>query len=105
MADASAARNTQAPIRPDWWSKSVAGVVLGFSLAIAMAGLFAWIGPGGPAAVNKLQFIMWLVVPIWLGVASVCFLFRSGRQAWMWLGCANILAHTALLAARSPLLH
>lgn len=96
---------TPAPIRPDWWSKTLAGVILGFLLAIALAGLFSWIGPGGPAAVNKLQLVMWMVAPIWLGVVSVCFLFRSGRQAWLWLGCANILAHTALLAARSPLLH
>ncbi|MFC5359346.1 hypothetical protein [Azospirillum himalayense] len=105
MVDASSTRNTPTPIRPDWWSKILAGVVLGFALAIALSGLFAWIGPGGPAAVNKLQFIMWLVVPIWLGVFSFSFLFRSGRQAWLWLGCASVLAHTALLAARGPLLH
>ncbi|MBK3733442.1 hypothetical protein FBZ83_103113 [Azospirillum brasilense] len=105
MTDTSSTRNPQAPIRADWWSKSVAGVVLGFALAIALSGLFAWIGPGGPAAVNKLQFVMWLVVPIWLGVVSLCFLFRSGRQAWLWLGGATVLAHTALLAARSPLLN
>ncbi|CAO3379114.1 hypothetical protein [Azospirillum argentinense] len=104
MADASSLPKAPAPIRPDWWSKSLAGVVLGFALAVALSGLFAWIGPGGPTAVNKLQLVMWLVVPIWLGIASACFLFRDGRQAWLWLGGANILAHTALLAARSPLL-
>ncbi len=51
MTDASSIRNTHAPIRPDWWSKSVAGVVLGFSLAIALSGLFAWSGIArkGPA--------------------------------------------------------
>ncbi len=101
----STAAKTPAPIRPDWWSKTLAGVILGFLLAVALAGLFAWIGPGGLSAVNKIQLIMWMVAPIWLGVVSFCFLFRSGRQAWLWLGCATILAHTALLAARSPLLH
>ncbi|SMH47201.1 hypothetical protein [Azospirillum agricola] len=89
------------PIRPDWWSKSLAGTLLGFTLAIALSGLFAWAGPGGPRALNKIQFNMWMVAPIWLGVVSFCFLFRSGLRAWLWLGGANLLAYAALHAART----
>ena len=93
----------QAAIRPDWWSKSLAGVLLGFTLAIALSGLVTWIGPGGPAAVNKFQFTMWIVAPLWLGVVSFCFLFRSGVRAWVWLGSSNLAAYAALLACRGPL--
>lgn len=87
-------------IRHDWLSKSLAGALLGFGLAVALAGLFAWAGPGGPDAPNKYQFVMWLVAPIWLGAASFCFLFRSGLCAWLWLGGANLLAHGGLYACR-----
>ncbi len=86
--------------RLDWASKSVAGTVLGFGLAVGLVGLFAWVGPGGLRAVNKFQFNMWLVPPLWLGILSASFLFRSGLRAWMWLGGANVLAHAALYACR-----
>lgn len=85
-----------ADFRADWLSKSLAGSVLGFTLAIALAGLFAVAGPGGLEARNKYQFVMWLVAPIWLGVASLVFLFRSGLAACLWLGGANLLAFGGL---------
>lgn len=89
-----------AEIRPDWLSKSVAGSVLGFTLAIALAGLVALVGPGGLEARNKYQFVMWLVAPIWLGVASLVFLFRSGLRAFLWLGGANLLGYGGLYLCR-----
>lgn len=85
-----------AQIRPDWLRKSLAGSVLGFTLAIALAGLFAVSSPGGLEARNKYQLVMWLVAPIWLCVASLVFLFRSGLFAFLLLGGANVLAFGAL---------
>lgn len=93
-----------AEFRRDWLSKSVAGSVLGFTLAVALAGLFAVAGPGGLEARNKYQFVMWLVAPLWLGVAGFVFLFRSGRVAFLWLGGANLLAFGGLYLCRR-LLH
>jgi hypothetical protein len=90
--------------RSDWLSKSLSGSALGFTLAIALAGLFAVAGPGGLDARNKYQFVMWLVAPIWLGVASLVFFFRSGRAAFLWLGGANLLAFGCLYLSRR-LLH
>lgn len=88
------------PIRRDILSKSLAGVFLGFALAIALAGLFAHLGPEGLEGRNKYQLVMWLVAPIWLGVLSCVFLFRSGLRAWAWLGGASLLAHGGLHACR-----
>jgi hypothetical protein len=89
-----------AEFRSDWLSKSVAGTSLGFTLAVALAGLFAVAGPGGLEARNKYQFVMWLIAPIWLGVVSLVFLFRSGRAAFLWLGGANLLAFGGLYLCR-----
>ena len=88
-------------MKTDWWSKSLAGIVAGFTLALALAGLFAWVGPGGINAVNKYQLIMWMVTPLWLTAVSLVFLFPSGCHAWAWLGGANVFAWIALVAARA----
>lgn len=88
------------PVRDDWLSKTLAGTLLGFGLAMAVAGLVAWAGPGGTAATNKFQFVMWLVAPVWVGVLSFCYLFRNGRQAWLWLGAANVVVFAGLFACR-----
>jgi len=90
--------------RQDWIGKTSAGVILGFCLAISLAGTLAWLGPGGLDAKNKFQFILWIVPPIWLGVAAFCYFFRTGLQAWLWLGSANLLAYGMMVLLRS-LLH
>lgn len=88
-------------IQPHWLGKSLAGVVLGYTLALACVGLFAWLGPGGIAAGNKTQFTMWLIAPLWMSVFVPVYLFRSGLRAWLWLGAANIVAYSVLLAVRA----
>lgn len=87
-------------IQRDWVSKTSAGAILGFSLAIALAGLFAWLSPGGLATPNKFQLVMWLIAPIWLTTLSLCFFFSSGIRAWLWLGGVNLLAYAGLFACR-----
>lgn len=94
------AKPKRPPIQPHWWSKTLAGCVLGFSLALALMGLFAWLGPGGIEAPNKVQFNMWLVPVIWMAVFAFVYLFRTGLRAWLWLGAANVAAFSALLVAR-----
>ena len=85
----------------DWFLNSAAALVAGFALSIALSGLFAWLGPGGLSPVNKYQFNMWIVPPIWLVIASFAMSFARGWQAWLWLGIANLLAWGALLAVQA----
>lgn len=90
---------TPRPIQRDWLSKTLAGTLLGFTLALGASGLFALATPGLATGI-KAQLAMWLVPPVWLGVLSGCFLFGSGLRAWLWLGAANLLVFGALAAAR-----
>lgn len=86
-------------IRRDWLAKSLAGSLLGLTLAFALSGLLPVLASGvAPAA--RAQLMMWLVAPVWLGVLASCFFFRSGLRAWLWLGGANLLAWAALCATR-----
>lgn len=86
-------------IERDWLSKTLAGGLLGFALAIGCSGLFLQLGP--PLAGNiKPQLAMWMVAPIWLGVLSCCYFFQNGKRAWFGLGGATLLVAAALGAAR-----
>ena len=76
------------PIRPDWVSKTLAGLVLGLCLALIASALLMTQLRGMPLAVGG-QLAMWLVPPVWLGVLSGVYFFRSGLHAWAWLLGAN----------------
>ena len=88
------------PIQPHWWSKSIVGCLLGFSLALAISGLWAWWGPGGIDAADKVQFNMWIVTPFWMIIFSLVYLFRTGWQALAFLAAFNGVAWTLLAIAR-----
>ena len=98
------ARNARAvqpgAIQPDWWSKTLAGALFGFGLGIAISGLVAWAGSGGPWQANKYQAAMWLVVPISILVLAFTYLFRRSWHAWLYLALANVLAFGLLAACR-----
>ena len=90
----------QDKLQPDWWTKSLAGLILGFTLALGLVGLFAWFGPGGIDADTKVQFNMWLITPIWLLILSFSFMFKTGLRAIGYLSLFNILTYIVLYTFR-----
>src|SRR5262249_12256467 len=87
--------------RPDWVSKASAGAILGLGLALSLVGLYAYLGPGGiNAPGGRYSLMSHLEAIVWISVFGFCFLFRSGRAAWAWLGAANLIAFAALFACR-----
>lgn len=98
---------TTEKVQPDWWGKIFAGAVFGLALSFGMVGLFAWLGSDGlthTISVEKhswrTQFNMWIIPPIWLLILSFVFMFRSAKQALIWLGGANILVYVLLYFVR-----
>lgn len=83
----------------DWMSKTLAGVVLGFTLAMGCAGLLNWLTADLPLSTRG-QLTMWLTAPVWMGVLSGVFFFRSGKHAWIGLASANLLVFAILAASR-----
>lgn len=94
----TANRRRRQSIHPDWISKTLAGGVGGLALALALLGIFTWLSEGGIQPGDKVQVVMWLVPPVWLGFFSCAYLFPSGRQACFWIGVANLLGYTALFS-------
>lgn len=88
-------------IARDWWSKTFAGLILGFLLSLALVGIFAWIGPGGINAPEKNQFVMWMITPIWMLILSFIYLCRSGLRAISYLLIANALAYAVFFIVRT----
>jgi len=85
-------------IQPHWWTKTLAGLTLGLTLAYALVAIFAWYGPGGIDAPVKVQFNMWLISPIWLLILSFSFLFKTGLKAIGYLLLANIIFYGIFFA-------
>jgi hypothetical protein len=87
-APADRAMVTPRSIRPDWISKTLAGLLLGFSLSIIAAGILMTQLQGMRLEVSG-QFAMWLVPLVWLTVWALVYFFSSGFRAWAWLMAAN----------------
>lgn len=87
-------------LQPDWWTKTLAGLILGFFLALGLVGLFAWFGPGGIDVAVKVQFNMWIIPFIWLLIFSFSFLFKTGWRAMGYLSLFNILVYVTLYSFR-----
>ncbi len=86
-----------------WFGKTMAGTVLGYTLALALSGVIALLTPGGLGGEGKIQFVMWTIAPVWAGVLGFVFLFRDSLRAWLWLGAANAVAWAALWGLKACL--
>ncbi len=84
------------PIQRDWFSKTLAGTLLGLTLALECSGVFVRLNPSMAEPVRA-QLAMWMVAPIWLGTLGGTYLFSSGWRAWLWLAGGNMLVVGALI--------
>lgn len=84
-----------------WLGKTLAGTVPGYTLAVALSGVIAWLTPGGLGGGGKIQFNMWMIAPLWATVLGFVYLFRDSLRAWLWLGAANVVAFATLWALAS----
>lgn len=98
MADVKKSRK-----EPTWLGKSLAGALLGLLLAFILMAFFAWYGPGGIDARDKVQFNMWMIPLIWLSIFSLTYLFNSSKQAWLILGGLNIVLYSLFYILRGGL--
>ncbi|MBR0565426.1 hypothetical protein J5J83_04750 [Azoarcus sp. L1K30] len=83
----------------DWFAKTSAGALLGFTLAIGCSGLFSCLASDMPLSIRG-QLAMWMMAPVWIGVLSCVYFFRSGKHAWVWLSAANLVVFCILAACR-----
>ncbi len=87
--------------QPTWLGKTLAGTFLGLALSFIFVAFFAWYGPGGIDARDKVQFNMWMITPVWLTIFSFSYLFNSAKQAWLILGSLTVLLYGVFFMLRS----
>ncbi|VVE62553.1 transmembrane lipoprotein [Pandoraea captiosa] len=81
------------------WSRTLAGLVLGFFAAMALCGAFAYMTPSGwhTAAIPVIA----LFPLVWLGLFAVVYASRTAARAWIGMGATTVVAWAALLLARA----
>ncbi|MFT4056472.1 MAG: hypothetical protein QM681_18365 [Novosphingobium sp.] len=83
----------------DWAGKTGAGLVLGFTFALALSGLFRlWTGYGDAYFSAQGQLGMWIMALTWPLILGFAFLFRTVLRAWLWLALANFMTWVPLVA-------
>ncbi|MFT8472664.1 hypothetical protein [Acetobacter persici] len=87
-----------------WVSKVLAAVLLGVVLVCGLMGVVGVLShtDGSPRSASG-QYLMWMAALVWSILLSVCFLFRSGRQAWGGLSVASAVAWGLFFVLRSVL--
>lgn len=81
-------------MRRDWLAKTLAGSLLGLTLALGCSAIFDVLAAALPLPVRA-QLAMWMVAPIWLGTLSGCYFFADGWRAWRGLALANLAVYGA----------
>lgn len=75
-------------------SKTVAGLLLGLTLATGVTGLWGLIGwPSFDAALTTAVVI---VIPVWIGIWTATYRCSTAMRAWLWLIGANLLCFATL---------
>ncbi|WP_133405684.1 hypothetical protein [Parashewanella tropica] len=90
-------------IKPDVLSKTLAGLVFGYLIALALVGLFAWHGYQGISGEHKVQFNMWMITPIWMLTFSFSYLFQSGKKAILTLFSVSVVLHFILYISKASI--
>lgn len=90
----------QLNLKSDWCNKTIAGLVLGYTLALAATTLFSWFTfDDSPHNVHA-QVHLWIIIPTWLATITASNLFKSGIQAWYFLSSANVAVYFLLLITK-----
>lgn len=90
----------QQKIQPDWWSKSLAGWVLGLSLAIAGASFVTLWGLNSLSKALAPQVGMWSLPWLYLPLVFIAYFIPKGWQALLIYSVLNVIAYGILLSIR-----
>lgn len=93
----SSAKNV---IQPDWWSKTLAGAILGFTLAVAIANIIVLIGLHFMPVELIGQFGMWAIPWFWLPIFFATYFISTGNKAILFLCLSNAVAYLCLFLIR-----
>lgn len=88
-------------IQPDWWTKTLTGLILGFTFALAVSVIVFFLGLSSIDRSNLSQLSMWLIPWIWLFMFFLAYFLPKGWHSLMLFSVANLLAYALVFWLRS----
>lgn len=79
-------------------SRTIAGIVLGFTLSCGIGGLYTVFGP--QAHSENLIVALMVMLLIWIAAWASSYAVASASRAWGWLLAANLVVHVLLWVSR-----
>lgn len=62
--------------QPQWLLKTIGMFLIGFPFAVFTSSLIGWMAPDSVPSDIRSQYIMWLIIPLWLTPLSLIFFSR-----------------------------
>lgn len=88
-------------IRPDWFSKTFAGLVLGLTFSMALGVLLCMLGEGHIDRMLLPQMGMWLVPWLWMPLFFAAYFFPKGWQVLLCYLTLNAVAYGLVFLVRA----
>jgi hypothetical protein len=76
--------------------RTFAAIVLAFTLAVALSGLYTVFGPQAPD--RNFVWGLLFVLPLWTAIGALLYVVESPRRGVMWLAAANFACYFVLSA-------
>ncbi|MDH0030389.1 MULTISPECIES: hypothetical protein [unclassified Acinetobacter] len=87
-------------IQPDWWTKTLVGLFLGLSFAVAIGALVFLLTLPHVERSLPGQLAMWSIPWVWLFVFFIAYFIPKGWQSLVIFSIANIIAYALLFWLR-----
>lgn len=87
-------------LQPDWWTKTITGLILGLTFAIAIATIIFLLALPYIERNTLSQVAMWSIPWIWLSVFFAAYYIPKGWQSLVIFSIANVLAYALIFWLR-----
>ncbi|MCH7335173.1 hypothetical protein [Acinetobacter sp. NIPH 2699] len=87
-------------IQPDWWTKTLVGLFLGLSFAIAIGALVFLLTLPNLERSLPAQLAMWTIPWVWLFVFFIAYFIPKGWQSLVIYSIANVVAYALVFGLR-----
>lgn len=87
-------------IQPDWWTKTLTGLILGFSFAVVIATSIFFLATPHVERNTVAQFAMWSIPWIWMSLFFLAYYFPKGWHSLALYSLANLLGYAAMFYLR-----
>ncbi len=91
---------TKQKMQPDWWSKTLTGLILGFTLATAIATILFLVNVPYVERNTIAQVAMWSIPWVWMLLFFIAYFIPKGWHSLLLYSIANVIAFAIVFYLR-----